>query len=164
MLLGIMADSHDNLPRLAAACRTFRERGVDAVIHAGDFVAPFALKLLVREGLPVLGVFGNNDGERAGLRAACAEVYDAPHRCQVDGRTIVIAHSPDQLAGAAGEGADLLVHGHTHQACIDDGPPLLVNPGETGGWLTGRCTVAVADLQALTAELIELDGQETVAL
>jgi putative phosphoesterase len=164
MLLGIMADSHDNLPKVAAACRAFRERGVATILHAGDFVAPFALKLLVREGIPVAGVFGNNDGERAGLLGVCAGIHEGPYRCELDGRTVVIAHAPGQLAGPACDGADLLVHGHTHQARIEDGPPLRVNPGEVGGWLTGRSTAAVVDLASLAAELIELDTQETVAL
>jgi hypothetical protein len=164
MLLGIMADSHDNLPKVAAACRAFRDRGVGAVLHAGDFVAPFALKLLVGAGIPVTAVFGNNDGERAGLLAACKDIHNSPHRLELGGRTIVMAHAPGQLEAPECDGADLLVHGHTHQACIQDGPPLLVNPGEAGGWLTGRSTVAVVDLECMTAELVELDPQETVAL
>jgi putative phosphoesterase len=164
MLLGIMADSHDNLPKVAAACRAFRERGVGAIVHAGDFVAPFVLKLLAREDVPLIGVFGNNDGERVGLRAVCAEIHEPPHRCRLEGRTVVIAHAPAQLTESVRDGADLLLHGHTHQASIVAGPPLMVNPGETGGWLTGRSTAAVVDLDSLSAELIELDGQETVAL
>jgi putative phosphoesterase len=164
MLLGIMADSHDNLPKVAAACRALRERGATAILHAGDFVAPFALKPVVREEFRVIAVFGNNDGERAGLLGICPDIHEPPYRFELAGRTVVVAHSIGQLEGRAADGADLLVYGHTHECRIEAGPPMLINPGETGGWLTGRSTVAVVDLASLTAELIELDGQETVAL
>ena len=162
MLIGVMADTHDNLPKVSAAVDLFAAHGVQAILHAGDFVAPFVLRLLVRPGLPVIGVLGNNDGEVAGLRKAGADLHEAPHRFEMGGRTIVLAHDPAQLAGDAVDGADLLVYGHTHQAEVRLGGPLLVNPGEVGGWLTGVSTVALVDLDAMTAELVELGRQETV--
>ena len=69
MLVGVIADTHDNLPLVARAMELFRRRGVGAVLHAGDFVAPFALKPFVAADMPLTGVFGNNDGERDGLAA-----------------------------------------------------------------------------------------------
>ena len=156
MLIGVMADTHDNLPKVAAAVELFAARGAQAILHAGDFVAPFALRLLLRSGVPLIGVFGNNDGEKEGLRKACAELHDAPHRFELGGRTIVLAHDPAQLQGAASAGADLLVYGHTHQADVRLASPLVVNPGEAGGWLTGRSTVAVLDTETLEARILEL--------
>jgi putative phosphoesterase len=52
---------------------------------------------------------------------------------------------------------DLVVTGHTHDVRIEtrDGK-LLVNPGGRCGWVTGRRTAAVVDLDALSAELIEV--------
>jgi hypothetical protein len=58
--------------------------------------------------------------------------------------------------------ADLLVCAHTHRPAVEQGPPLVVNPGEAGGWLTGRCTAALVDLDRIQAEIIELGSQETV--
>lgn len=162
MLIGVLADTHDNLPKAAAALDLFAARGVQAILHAGDFVAPFALKLLTGSGLPVVAVFGNNDGEQAGLRKAGAELHVPPHRFEMGGRTIVLAHDPAQLGGDAAAGADLVVYGHTHKPEVRLGPPLLVNPGEAGGWLTGVATVALVDLEAMTAEIVELGRQETI--
>ena len=162
MLIGVMADTHDNLPKVAAAVDLFAARGAQAILHAGDFVAPFVLRLLLRPGVPLIGVFGNNDGETQGLRKACAELHDAPHRFELGGRTIVLAHDPAQLQEAVSAGADLLVHGHTHQADVRLGSPLVVNPGEAGGWLTGVATVALIDLDAMEPELVELGRQESV--
>ena len=162
MLIGVMADTHDNLPKVRAALDLFASRGVEAIVHAGDFVAPFALKLVVGAGLPVVAVLGNNDGEKAGLHKAGADLHAPPHRFRMGGRAVVLAHNPAQLADDAIAGADLVVYGHTHKHEVRQGPPLVVNPGEAGGWLTGVATAAIVDLDAMTAEIVELGPQETV--
>ncbi len=50
-----------------------------------------------------------------------------------------------------------MVTGHTHWPKIEkiDGV-LVVNPGEASGWLTGKKTIALVDLNTLEAEIIEL--------
>ena len=164
MLLGVISDTHDNLPMVERAAILFAEQGVDAILHAGDFVAPFALKALLQSGLPVTGVFGNNDGERAGLARLCEGLHESPYRLDLGGRAVVLAHAPEDLVGPACDGADVLIHGHTHKLLVEQGSPLVLNPGEAGGWLTGRCTAAVLDLDALSVEIIELGPQSTVKL
>ena len=164
MLVGVISDTHDNLPKIAAALELFVARRVGAVLHAGDYVAPFALKLLLRPGIPLVGVFDNNDGERQGLMRLCGSLHDSPHRLELGGKAIVLAHDPADLGPAALAGAHLAVHGHTHRAGVQAGKPLVVNPGEAGGWLTGRCTVALVDLDAMRAEVVDLGEQETVRI
>jgi len=34
--------------------------------------------------------------------------------------------------------------------------PMVVNPGECGGWLTGRSTVATVDLETMKPEVYDL--------
>ena len=46
MLIGVIADTHDRLPAIDAALAVFRARNVDAVIHPGDIIAPFAARRL----------------------------------------------------------------------------------------------------------------------
>ncbi len=75
MLIGIMSDTHDNLPAIRKAVEFFNERNVDLVIHAGDYVAPFVARELKKLKAPLKGVFGNNDGERKGLYEALG-IYD----------------------------------------------------------------------------------------
>ena len=67
MKIGVMADTHDHMSRIRQAVELFRRRGVVHVVHAGDFVAPFAIRPLAQLSCPVLAVLGNNDGEVAGL-------------------------------------------------------------------------------------------------
>ena len=51
---------------------------------------------------------------------------------------------------------DLVVFGHTHEVEERIEKGLMLNPGEVGGWLTGRCTVALVDLESLEVEIRDL--------
>jgi len=163
MKVGILSDSHDNLPRLAEAVEAFRAAGVVHVIHAGDFVAPFALPPLRQAGVPVTAVFGNNDGERLVLKArfdsfgwTLAPKFAFP---EVAGVRFAVHHEDDPVEALAASGLyAVVVYGHTHQVDIrrTGNGTLVVNPGETGGWLTGRATCVVLDLATLEPELIDL--------
>lgn len=160
MLIGVLADSHDNLAMMGRAIEQLRARGVAVLLHAGDYIAPFALKLIVNSGIPFVGVFGNNDGERKGLSALSEDLFPGPHRFELEGRTILMAHEPEALSAALEPGDDLGVCAHTHRPEISVGPPLMVNPGEVGGWVTGRCTGAIVELRTMTAQIIEFGMQE----
>ncbi len=39
MILGIISDSHDNLPKLKKAVTLFNKKNVSLVLHAGDYIA-----------------------------------------------------------------------------------------------------------------------------
>ena len=159
-MVGVLSDTHDNLPMIERAAAVLCARGVQVLLHAGDYVAPFALKLLMRRGIPLIGVFGNNDGERNGLSKINGEVLEGPYRLALEGRTVLIAHEPEVLADAVRPGDELAICGRTHQPAICFGPPLAVSPGEAGGWLTGRATGVIVDLENLTAEVVEFGKQE----
>ena len=155
MKIGVIADSHDNLPVIRRAVEFFNGRDdIALVIHAGDFVAPFAMKELLKLKAELRGVFGNNDGERKGLAKLLPGLCDPPVIWEIGGRNVAVAHSFDELA--ADEDADVMIYGHSHSANVVKGPPLMMNPGECGGWLTGKATVAVVDLKTLDAEIVEL--------
>ena len=51
---------------------------------------------------------------------------------------------------------DVVVRGHTHTTEMIEGKTLLVNPGEVCGYLSGRRTVALLDLEEIHAEIVEL--------
>lgn len=157
MRIGVVSDTHDRLPALAAALERFRAAGIEVVLHPGDIVAPFAARLLAGFPGTVHVTYGNNDGERAGLKRVLPQIRDGPLRLELAGRRILLHHALDWCRPEEVAGADVVVTGHTHEVAISrrDGR-LLVNPGEGCGWVTGRATAAVVDLTGLTAELIEL--------
>ncbi len=160
MLIGVMADSHDNVPKIEAAVTLFNRAGVEHVLHAGDFVAPFAIEPLRALDCPLLAVFGNNDGERLGLAARLGEIGEVePYlaTATLAGRQVAMVHYPELAEPLAKSGVyDLVVYGHTHRVDQRHDQGLLLNPGETGGWLTSCCTVAVVDLSTLQVHLHEL--------
>lgn len=158
-MIGILSDSHDNLTAIRAAVRLFRDAGCTLIVHAGDVVAPFAARELLGADLPVKAVFGNCDGERNGLRAALeprGTIRDAPLSFQADGLSILVVHLDSAVGPAvAGQAYDVIVFGHTHKAEVRrSGRTLIVNPGEAGGWVTGRSTVAILDPLTRTAEIL----------
>lgn len=161
MLVGIMADSHDNLPAIEKAVDFFNDKKVGFIIHAGDFVAPFALKPLERIRCPWIGVFGNNDGEQTGLTGGSkGRIQPAPYELNLDGKKVVVVHdltavSVDKLVE---QGAELVISGHTHKADIKKtaGGALIVNPGELGGWLYGKKTICLVDTKDFEATLHEI--------
>jgi len=163
MLIGVLSDTHDNLPKVQRALEIFKARGAEALLHAGDFVAPFTVRLMLKAGLPVVAVFDNNNGEHDGLKKLCPTIHDAPHVFQLDGRTIVLAHERESVEGEATAGADLVIYGHNHIMKVENGPPVLLNPGECGGWLSGKSTAALVDLSDMRVEIIDLGPQETVS-
>jgi putative phosphoesterase len=157
MKLGVLSDTHDNLPAIAAAIKIFKQAGIEALLHAGDYVAPFALARLIQARLPVYGVFGNCDGERAGLMKLLPELADGPRHLEIGGRKICLIHDWERLSHENFEASDIVVFGHTHEPKIErhEGR-LIVNPGECGGWMTGRATVAILNTEAMAAETEEV--------
>lgn len=160
MIIGLLSDTHDNLPAISRAVSFFNRKKVSFVLHAGDFVAPFAVKALAGLACPWQGVFGNNDGEHAGLAAASGgAIHAAPLRTVIDGRHIIVVHSLAQLDLKKVKAA-LIVCGHTHQPMIEQrGRSLVVNPGECCGWLSGVSTVALVDLRRMQAALHRLPAR-----
>lgn len=159
MRVGVISDTHDRLPTFRRAVAIFNRLQVDAIFHAGDFVAPFAAKLIAPDDLSMAlyCVYGNNDGERKGLQAILPNVADGPLRVELDGRTIVMHHRIESLRPAEIAGADVVITGHTHQVVNERrNGSLLLNPGECCGWATDRCTIATLDLDTLEAEILEV--------
>lgn len=154
MRIGVISDTHDRLPAIDRALARFEEWRVEAVLHLGDIIAPFAAKKLTTLSVPLHVIYGNNDGERAGLKETLPQIVDGPLSIELGGRRLMLHHfiewlTPEQIASA-----DAVLTGHTHEVLneLRDGQ-LFLNPGECCGWVTGRCTVALLDTDTLTAEV-----------
>jgi len=156
MLVGVMADSHDNVPMIRRGVELFVAERVETVVHAGDFVAPFAAKEVMKFPGKVLAVFGNNDGERAGLKKVVGDIEPGPRKLELGGLRWVLAHDRDDAGAGDLRGADVLVFGHSHDASVKKGDMLIVNPGECGAWLTGEATVALVDTEKRRAVIRKL--------
>jgi len=152
----IMSDSHDNMARIAEAVSLAIDREVDVLFHCGDLVSPFAARELIRFSGELHVVIGNNDGELLGLKSVLGNsLIKGPKEIEVSGHRVILMHEPFGLKDTIR--ADFLLYGHTHNLDIRlDSSPVIVNPGESCGYLTGRPTVVIIDPNNLKYELIEL--------
>lgn len=157
MRIGVISDTHDRLPTIARALAIFAERQVEVILHLGDMIAPFAAKKFTGLAVPLHVIYGNNDGERAGLKKTLPQIIDGPLSVDLGGRRLVLHHFIDWLTPEQMAPADAVLTGHTHEVVNErrDGR-LLLNPGECCGWVTGRCTVALLETESLAAEIIDL--------
>ena len=159
MKIGIFSDSHDNIPKIRAAIDYFNNHHFDLVIHAGDFISPFSVKEFKNIVPRLVCVFGNNDGERLGLQQILGEnVHLPPYHMQFAEKEILICHEPNELpALIQSQVYDAIIYGHTHDVDIrKEGKTMIINPGECGGWLNGKSTIAAWDTDTDKTELIEL--------
>ncbi len=160
-MIGIMSDSHDNCDAIKQAVLFFNKAGCELVIHAGDFIAPFAARELKELACPVKAVFGNCDGEKQGLKKVfkslgtiCEEPFAFSHK----GKSFLVTHTHFNIRNYIATGDyDVIIYGHTHKPEIrkQEGT-VVINPGETGGWLTGSWSVGLLSLKDMRAEIVNL--------
>jgi putative phosphoesterase len=165
MLIGLISDTHDNLPMVTKAVKRLNEENVELVLHAGDYVASFVIPRFKELKARLIGVFGNNDGDHELLKKRFSENESLEIRgnfadITVDGVRIALLHGSDvELLKALVEAEcfDVVVYGHVHNAqAYRRGRTLVVNPGEVCGYLTGKSTVALLDTVKREARIIDL--------
>jgi putative phosphoesterase len=159
MIIGIISDTHDNLDNLGKALDLFKVRGVEHIIHAGDYTSPFTYRVLKHFTGGFTGIFGNNDGDKVLLSATYqGRIFTQPHVFRLHNRKIVVMHEPDVVAALADSGHfDLIVCGHTHEPVITRVKnTLVINPGEVSGWLYGKPTAALVNLEMMEAQILNI--------
>ena len=156
MKIGILADTHDNIEAIQKAILFFNSHEVKYVIHAGDYVAPFSLKEFTKLDARFIGVFGNNDGDRKSLLAMCKNIHAPPYDILLNGKHLVVTHMVESLSKRVMENVDVVISAHTHVPEIRKGIPMYLNPGECCGWVNGRSTIALLNLETLDAEIVDI--------
>jgi len=161
MKIGIISDTHDNLPQIKKAVEIFNREKVELALHAGDFVSPFTFLEFKNLNCPLKGVFGNNDGDKLYLQEkfkGIGELHPAPYNVKINNKNIVMLHKEKLIdALAKSQKYDVVIYGHTHRTDLRKiGKTLIINPGECGGWLTGKNTIALLDLKNIEAKIIDL--------
>jgi putative phosphoesterase len=170
MFLAVISDSHDHKNNILKAVSIMNEKKVDALIHCGDFVAPFVkiwfdnLNDNIKKNF--YGVFGNNDGERLFLKKKLGQICTFTDNgneliLELGGKKIFASHMPKQetIEALVKSGKfDIILSGHTHSFVNKkyENGVLVVNPGEICGYLSGKSTFAIIDTDKLSAEIINL--------
>jgi len=150
---------------LRKAVEFFNERGVKAVLHAGDIISPFTVRALEELKPKLYFVFGNNDGDKLTLTkrfeeigaVSCGDFGDLT----IDGLHIALLHGTNEAmvkALARSGEFDVVIRGHTHEPNVKiiEGVTV-INPGESSGVLSGKSTVAVLEIANLNVEITQLE-------
>jgi len=170
MRIAVLSDTHDHMQNIIKAVSIINNKDVDALIHCGDYVAPFVRRAFdeLNESIKknFYGVFGNNDGDKPFLKKNLGEICEFAQNgheliIELGGKKIFVSHMPKQqtIEALANSGSfDIILTGHTHALSnkkLDNGN-LVVNPGEACGYLTGRATFAIIDTEKMETEIIDL--------
>lgn len=163
MIIGLISDTHDNVPMIKRVIERLKEERVKLVLHAGDYISPFTAKPYSELGVPMIGVFGNNCAETEALKRVYAEVGAdlRGYFAEVENGGLRIAlthgHLKSEMDRAMGGEYDVVVRGHTHRSSIgEENGILVINPGEVCGYLSGSNTVAFLDTEKRFAWISEL--------
>lgn len=165
MKVGIISDTHDNLPLVDKALERLNREKVELVLHAGDYVAPFTVVHFKQLRAKLIGVFGNNDGDRPLLEKRFADIEKIHIRgnfaeVTADRVKIALLHGEDQelLQSLVNTGYyDVIVHGHSHEArAYKKGKTIVINPGEVCGYLSGKSTIALLDTKTREVKIVQL--------
>ncbi|MEF8852254.1 MAG: metallophosphoesterase [Haloarculaceae archaeon] len=134
MHLGIVSDTHDNTDVVEAAVDVFEREDVDAVVHCGDFVAPFSAAAFDL-GVEFHAVRGNNDGEWALQNAVddFGTYHGESAELTFDGVDVAVYHGTSEgIVDALVDCGhyDYVLHGHTHEYAHEQrGDTTRINPG-----------------------------------
>jgi hypothetical protein len=161
MKIGIISDSHDHIDNIRKSIQIFKDKGVDFVLHLGDYVNPASVKAF--QGIKLMGIFGNNDGDKFRLINAFNEVGGEIKgdffEIELDNMKFACYHGTEpQLKDALIECGkyDIVLYGHVHE-CENTkiGRTLVLNPGTAHGF-GNRATIIIFDTQIKQPEFVDL--------
>jgi len=177
MKIGIISDTHDDIVNTNKAIDIFSKNKVSYVIHVGDFVAPPVVtefKRLTKDGVKLIGVLGNNDGETKGLEKEFEQVggklFKDIGKIEIKGLKFGIYHGTDakkRQKMISSKKFDVCIFGHTHQKEIeiDHESRLIINPGTahysvrmnyTHEKYFGESTIMVLNTEDMRCEIYNL--------
>ncbi len=161
MRIGILSDTHNNLPNLRAALSRLRQAGIDTLFHLGDVTTPETVREL--SGFRVIHLVGNGDYLSGEIRRALLDMNPESYSGMVwagelGGVSIAATHGHipgkfDELV-ASGKHAYVL-KGHSHRRMDEtrNGARLL-NPGALGGLKPQERSFLILDLGSGEAQFV----------
>jgi len=175
MKICIVSDSHDNRFLLKAAAEDAKNLGAQLILHCGDIVAPTTLRILIKVGLPVHAIHGNNTGDMYNLcQLAENKTNQIEYRGQDAGITlhnkkIFMVHFPHYAHAMATTGDwDIVCCGHDHRARIEyinnikGNKTIFMNPGTVGG-VGAEPSYILADLEKMEFEIRHVPVDDSLA-
>ena len=161
MLIGVMADTHDQVSRTSRAVSRIVAAGAEAIVHCGDITGREIVEACSR--LPFYFVFGNHDADNVPeLRQAASDVQA---QCLEWGGVITLAnrqvaithgHMKSDVQPLIDSTPDYLLTGHFHDPAVwTEGRVRRVCPGALDR--TDELTVATIDLTTDEVQFLSLE-------
>ena len=153
--IGVISDTHGFLdPQIKELFK-----GVDHILHAGD-IGPPHIVMELEEIAPVTAVMGNTDFDIDVRETELVTLSD---------RKILVHHivslptpAPNIRERIASTQPDMVVFGHTHQACSETvGHTLYLNPGYSGRRkMKARRSIAMVEIEGedMGVKFLDLDS------
>jgi len=159
MRIGVVSDTHNNMPNVRKIVALFNDSGVERVVHTGDITQGKVLHAFSSLDAPMVGVFGNNDHDAEELcnigSALGISLFHPPLFLNWHQRRILVVHDPRELDHHLDGSVHVALHGHTHLHNHHESEQGIVfNPGECAGVMEGYNAVGVVDLETLETELL----------
>jgi putative phosphoesterase len=134
MKIAVVSDTHSRGDTVATALGLIAPYHVELIVHCGDIADAETVALFPGN---THFVFGNCDGDRAGIKAAVdqagATLHEPFGNLELAGKLIAFLHGDDTrllLDLERSEAFDYLFHGHTHVAKDQTvGRTRIINPG-----------------------------------
>ncbi|MHA1680164.1 MAG: metallophosphoesterase [Promethearchaeota archaeon] len=170
MKIGVISDSHDHMDNIGKFVDIFNDEGVDVIIHCGDFCSPFVARKFnnLNKSIKFYAVRGNNDGDINHLNftfSKLCKIVDGHQTIELAGKKFFILHGHGIPEGriddiARGGAYDVILYGHYHHTRDETvGDTVIMNPGESCGYLTGESTCGIIEIQdngQITTRIVKL--------
>lgn len=164
MKIGIMSDSHDHRPNIRKALEIFKKKEIETIIHAGDLVSPFCVKMFEEYKGKFYLCSGNNKGDTVVISGMMKEVgffFPEIGEFSLDEHKFALYHGTEVLVLNSliysKDPYDYVITGHSHKKLLKKvGKTIVINPGETYD-LYVHPTVAVLDTETRKVEFHSLD-------
>ena len=140
MKIAIISDIHDQSENLKWAVEKIQKLKVDQIFSLGDYCSPYIVEKLSLVRIPIIAVWGNNDGDQVAmfktvLKNKNNQIYFKEGDfadVEYDNKKYFITHYPLLAENAAMSGRyEAVFHGHTHQQrneIVNNTP--IINPGK----------------------------------
>jgi putative phosphoesterase len=169
MIIGLLSDTHDNIPNIRKAIMKFKQENVKLVLHAGDYVSSFTAMPYAELDVPLIGVLGNNCAMTEDLKEYYSKVGGDLRgyftEVEADGLKIALfhGHRKEDMDRAKSGDYDVIVQGHFHVSSVnEENGMLVVNPGEVCGYakmlglVEGNASIGFLDSEKRVAWISEL--------
>ncbi len=163
MLIGIVADTHNDIEMTRKAIEIFSARKVEFIFHAGDLTSPKILDLF--KGFNCRFVLGNSDidSDLINMKSETLGFGTVDNCCELElaGKKFLLFHGNDvpKFRDAVSSGRyDYIIKGHTHffENYVSS-TTRIINPGTLYG--TEERTIAILDTDSDRVEKIKIDEE-----